>query len=419
MKKILWIIFLGSFSCSGPDSKAIKSQAVETPDAVIPGEKGKCDGNRMPPANYQQETAYVSIAEPNASDLAAQKAVTRLRDKICQGYRCGVIEAKISLWHTARAATQVCAMAVIEAKDVSQFLEQPRAELEKSFEKGAAEIVKVVNAKSKKSSAKIAVGSVTDLGIEGSERSAWLVDKILASLGSAGADTVELPPNWSGLKTPKSVDGVVRGRVTKLHGQESMLEVTWRVQMKNSTRVFKGVEFPELVGPVTDLSTAMTEIDDVGDLSIRFSNKRSGGGMCSGDESDLIIESKTAIHTRIVNLFGDGSEGLLIHAGKKLKPNTAKQVAKVQVLRTTETPVERVVLFGAKREEDFGRFAKTPVPCRLPANIAKDLSSNRGYPEASKNYRTSTSYRILGKDTCGKSAEKQSVDLSSIPKCWE
>ncbi len=416
MKKVLSILILLSWSCGGPDVK--KEDLTPKKDPIVVGEKGKCDGNRMPPVNYQQETAYVSINEPNASDLAAQKAVQRLRDKICQGYRCRALEPKISLWNTARAASQVCAMAVIDSKDVNTFLNQPRAELDKRFDLSGVQIVKLVKAKIKKDTARIAVGTVTDLGVEGGERSSWLVDKFLASLGTAGADTVELPESWSGRKTPKGVDGVVQGRVTRLHGQELMLEVTWRVQMANSKRVIKGVEFPELIGPVTDPSTAMTEIEEAGDLSIRFNNARSGGGMCDGDETEVIIESKDPIFTRVVNLFGDGSEGLLIHAGDKILANKAQTIAKARIVRTTEIPVERLVLFGAKNEKDLGRFAKAPIPCRLPAEVAQSLSNNTGYPEGSKNYRASTSYRILGKDSCGKNAKKQSSDLSSLPMCW-
>ncbi|GEM_PF-5696621 len=181
----------------------------------------------------------------------------------------------------------------------------------------------------------------------------------------------------------------------------------------------KGVEFPEMIGPVTDPNTVMQELGDTGNVSIRLATTRTGGGMCDGDETELVIENNERLFTRVINLYGDGPEGLLVYGSeKKLPKNEAITIAKVAVVKTTSVPVERLVLFGAKTKKELGRFANAPIPCRISKEDAQRFSNNSGYPQGSAKYRSSTSYRILGKDSCVVEAKIQKTDFSSLQSCW-
>ncbi len=408
-----------SVSCSGGDERQ-DTPPVEEPEPTVSLEGSKCLGNRVPPTNYRQETAFVPASEPNASDKAARDATTRLRDRICQGYRCNVIEPKITLWNTQADASQVCAMAVVKGSDVEAFLSEPRAELEASMKKAGAQLATSMKSEGKRP--KIGIDNVRDIGVDGGPRAEWLVDKMSAALLDGGAVVAKLPPTWSGLGLPDGVDAVVRGRVTRLHGQESMLEVTWNLDVGDAVAATSAVEFPELIGPVVDASTMMPDIDDTTQqLSLRFAS-RPGGGLCAGQQTELFLEAGEEMHTRVLNLYGNGDQALLIHASKgKMKAKEPISLGKVEVVPFAgEAPVERFLVFGAKKPSDLGKFEALPVPCRIPAEAAKKLSAGQGIPAgAAKNVAT-RSYRILdGEDCADFTANPASVEaLEKFPSCW-
>jgi len=217
--------------CSGNEGKKEEAKVVEVPtQASLEG--SKCLGNRIPPTNYLQETAFVAVSEDNASERAKTKAVTTLRDRICQGYRCSEIEPQITLWNTQQDAVQVCAMAVVKASAVESFNAAPRASFDSDLIQVASELEGVLLTAKKK---RVSIDNVHDLGIDGGPRAEWLVDRISTAISKTNLELVRLPPDWDGLKLPKGVDAVLRGRVTRLHGRESMLEVTWNLDMGTSS----------------------------------------------------------------------------------------------------------------------------------------------------------------------------------------
>lgn len=413
---LLFIAACGGGETSS-DEQPVEQTGAEEPVSL---EGSKCLGDRVPPSNYKQATAFVSASTANAADVAARKAKADLRDRICQGYRCHVIEPKISLWNTQADAAQVCAMAVVKATEVQAFLDEPRIELDREITRSGAELVEKLGKEGV--SPRIGIDNVRDIGVDGGPRAEWLIDKMKGALLEGGAVVARLPNDWSGLGVPKDVDAVVRGRVTRLHGQEAMLEVTWSLDVANATAATSSVQFPELIGPVVDADTMMPDIDDTTrDLSLRFAS-RPGGGLCAGQRTELFLESSRPLHTRVINLFGTGDQALLIHASDgKMEAKAAKSLGKFKVVPFEETtPVERFLVIGADEPSGLGKFEAVPIPCRIPSDAARELSRGRGIPPAATDNVTTRSYRILdGEDCADFSADPQSVDkLKSFPMCW-
>lgn len=401
---LLTLVAAGLVACGGgqekPDDRVKEESLSERPaDAPPDLSNSKCHGNRVPPTNYLQETAFVPAGNPNATEEAKRAAVQQLRDRICQGYRCGALEPKISHWHTASDAVQVCAMAVIKASDVAAFKEAPRKKFDEDLRARAKQLV---SAFPSSDGARIAFDFVRDVGVDGGPRAEWLIDRMSAALSNNGALIARVPPDWSGLTLPPGVDGVLRGRITPMHGRETMLEVTWSLEIADGvSRAFDPIAFPELIGPAINPLTHLPDLAGVNPaISLRF-DARPGGALCHGQTTELRLETAEALHVRVVNLFGDGSRGMVIHApDEKTTPREATALGRFQVVKDGNVPVERFLVLGSETEAGLGELADVRAPCRLDPTLAKRLSSGRGVPSGAKDYTTSRSYRIIEGEEC-------------------
>ncbi len=398
--------------CSGNEGKKEEAKVVEVPtQASLEG--SKCLGNRIPPTNYLQETAFVAVSEDNASERAKTKAVTTLRDRICQGYRCSEIEPQITLWNTQQDAVQVCAMAVVKASAVESFNAAPRASFDSDLIQVASELEGVLLTAKKK---RVSIDNVHDLGIDGGPRAEWLVDRISTAISKTNLELVRLPPDWDGLKLPKGVDAVLRGRVTRLHGRESMLEVTWNLDMGTQLKSASPVTFPEMIGPVVeggDLTELPTENKDV---SLRF-DARPGGALCNGQTTEIKLATSEPLQARVLDLYGDG-EALMIWGGAT-KVGEPSSLGEFQAVKLEGTlAAERFLVIAAKNGSDLGAYANAPVPCRIPAVDARNLHAGKGVPDAARPFTTSRSYRIMDGDDCSKFEAPAATALDGLPACW-
>lgn len=414
MKRLVLGFLLVAVGCGGSESKK-DDKVAELPAEVVQESlaDSKCLGNRVPPTNYLQETSFVSINEENASELAKTKAVAALRDRICQGYRCSEIEPRITLWNTQQDAVQVCAMAVVKSSDVDSFIAAPRASFDQDLVQVAQELEGVLlTAKLKR----VSIDNVHDLGIDGGHRAEWLVDRISAALSGTKLQIVRLPRGWDGLALPKGVDAVLQGRVTRLHGRESMLEVTWNLDMGTQLKTASPVTFPELIGPVVETAN-LTDLPTDNDIvSLRF-DARPGGALCNGQSTEMKLATSEPLHARVLDLYGDG-EALMIWGGdtKVGKPSSLGDFVAVKL--DGILPAERFLVIAAKTESELGAFANAPIPCRIPEADARNLHKGQGVPVPARPYTTSRSYRIMDGDDCSKFTPPPQTTLDGLPACW-
>lgn len=413
MRKMMTIAFLATtmLGCGKKDVKEDAPAVDEKPP--VPAEDllgaSKCHGNRVPPTNYLQETAFVP-AGSGASEEAGRLAAAKLRDRICQGYRCSELAPMITLWNTESDALQVCAMAVIKDSDVAEFKSAPRNQLDADLAERAAQLVRNVGAKGE---ARIGFDNITDMGVDGGPRAEWLIDRMTAALSKHGALIAHVPADWSGLGVPDGVDAVLRANITPMHGREAMLEVTWKIQLPRGLKAVDAIAFPELIGPSINPLSQLPALAGVNPaISLRF-DARPGGGLCEGQTTELRLETSKALHVRVVNLFGDGSQGMVIYASDgKVSPQQTLSLGEFQVVKATDVPVERFLVLGSETEEGLGYFDDVSAPCRIPGGHATQLSANRGLPDGAKNFTTSRSYRILEGDECS------SFTPPTLPADW-
>lgn len=413
MKRLVLALCLMAVGCSGgEEGKKQEAKVAELPTQASL-EDSKCLGNRIPPTNYLQETAFVAVGEPNAAEAAKIKAVGRLRDRICQGYRCSEIEPRITLWNTQQDAVQVCAMAVVKASDVDSFIAAPRASFDQDLIQVAQELEAVLlTAKLKR----VSIDSVHDLGMDGGQRAEWLVDRISAALSGTKLQLVRLPRGWDGLTLPKGVDAVLQGRVTRLHGRESMLEVTWNLDMGTQLKTASPVTFPELIGPVVETADLVTLPEDNDKVSLRF-DARPGGALCNGQTTEMKLATAEPLQARVLNLYGDG-EALLIWGGATKAGEPASLGDFMAVKQEGGPPAERFLVVAAKHGPDLGVYANAPIPCRIPKADARNLHEGRGVPAAAHPYTTSRTYRIMDGPDCSKFETPPAASVDGLPMCW-
>ncbi len=415
MKRLVLLVALFAVACSSsPEKKDPNKDKEPIDNANISLDGSECLGNRVPPTGWKQATAFHPVNEPNATEMAKDEAVRTLRDRICQGYRCSEIEAKITLWNTEADARQVCAMAVIKGADVAAFQEKPRRELGANLDKSATALMKMLG----KERPKIAIDNVRDNGVDGGARAEWLIDRMNASLSKSGSLVGKLPKGWSGLKLPSGIDGVLRGRITRMHGRESMLEITWTLDLGDAFSSVDPVIFPEFIGPNTSSSFTAPDMSwDNREISVRF-DARPGGGLCNGQKFQMRAETAKDLHVRLINVFGNNA--MVIHSSKEaIKGGQPKSLGTFMAAKMEGIPpAEQFIAIGAQQKSDLGRFADIQkLPCRLPI---QNLDALKGSLPR-KAFKTSRSYRIVeGNDCSGFEAPPAGTvdDLKNLPMCW-
>ncbi len=412
MRRFLILLIVGSLcACSSSPEKPDETKAENPEPPNL--EDSECLGNRVPPTNYRQVTVFEPIDTPNAFEVAKNKAVRQLRDRVCQGYRCNAIEPKISLWHSEADAIQACAMAVVKASDVAAFEQAPRAVLKANLEKTAAALVQASGAERPI----FALDAVRDNGVEGGNRAEWLVDRMSAALTKSGAALGKVPSDWTGMNPPDGADAVLRGRITRMHGREAMLEVTWQLDDGKALRSVDPIIFPEFIGPVVDESTLFDEVAPTSDdVALRFA-ARPGGGLCNGDTFHIFLETSKPLHVRVLNLYGNGDEGLTIWSSRKpVQPGKAIDLGEFQAI-AGEVPAERFVVLAAGDETKLDGLAEVKTPCRLPRDFATRIASADipgGVAAASRGYR------IVDSSDCPKRnlPEADMSQIAKLPLCY-
>lgn len=410
MKRLIVFIPLFAVACSSAPEKPEPEEPVE--QASLEG--SDCLGDRVPPTGWQQATAFAPVNDANAAEAAKDEAVRTLRDRICQGYRCSEVESKITLWNTQADARHVCAMAVIKGAEVAKFQEEPHRALANDLDKSAVALIKMLG----KERPKIAIDNVRDNGVDGGERAEWLIDRMNASLSKSGSLVGKLPNGWSGLKLPPGIDAVLRGRITRMHGRESMLEVTWTLDLGDAFSSVDPIVFPEFIGPNTPSTFIAPDLSwDNREISIRF-DARPGGGLCNGQKFEIRTETKKDLHIRLINVFGDNA--MLIRSTRKpVKGGQPQTIGKFMALKMDGIPAaEQFIAMGAEDLSDLEKFAQPKtIPCRLPV---QDLSKLRDVLPPQP-FKTSRSFRIVDGNDCSDFAPPEAgtiEDLKKIPMCW-
>jgi len=411
MKRILLAFLLAG--CSG--SPEPKDQPVTEQVVTQPLTDSACLGNRVPPTNYLQETAFASVSEPNAAEVAKSRAMGALRDRICQGYRCGEIESKLTLWNTEQDSERVCAMAVVDARDVDAFLAAPRATFDKDLSASAADIASTLTAMKKK---RLAFDNVRDLGVDGGPRAEWLIDRMVNALSATNVTMTRLPADWNGLQLPKGIDGVLSGRITQVHGREAMLEVTWNLNLGDSFKSASPITFPEMIGPVINANTIFPDLPDMNKgVALRF-DARPGGALCAGQKTRMRLAVSEPLHVRIVNLYGKDDALLIWASDGPVQPGKEVDLGEFIAVPGPTSAAERFLVVAGQNPQDLGELVAAPVVCKVPTKYAEELGRGDGLKDGAKRFSTSRSFRVMSGAECSSYTAPPSSAADAFPSCW-
>jgi hypothetical protein len=312
----------------------------------------------------------------------------------------------VSPWKTGSNGTQVCAMSVVKKEDLEDWRGRTLTltNLDTALGTASTELLKPLTA----GKTRVTVAEVTDLGVPGGMRADWLRAR-LSRLLEKGASVVDPPRGWAGNGTPSGIDLVVRGSiVSRGEGGIPMLEVTWDGMTSRGSHVHATpISFPQSASPPAPAAALVTLPQSEG-LSVRIDSARAGG-LCAGERTQLWVESDRDAFVRVFDLYGD-NQVLLEY------PDDDSPSAKL--------PAGQTVAVGGKlapRESALGPMRAIKGPCRIDADVARQLHAGGGTPAGTKVARTG--YRIFTDPACAASAPtvqaRQGVvdSIAALPVC--
>ncbi|RVU42662.1 hypothetical protein EA187_15860 [Lujinxingia sediminis] len=421
-----WIGYAAMVGVLGCASQPVAPRGQRAQEVQAPADPQACSGNLVPPTGYHQETAFVPLSVSNARQQAAEDARMRLRDRLCQGYRCEQIAEHVTVWRTTHDGRQACVMAVASREKVAAVYAEPTRELEAGLARMASTIegaLGEIEGDEGGEANSVALDTINDSGVNGGPRAEWLHDQILAALSYSGVSTRKLPGRWSGLGLPPSTGAVVRGTIRQIPGQEAMLEASFRLERGDEIRGIGSVRFPQAIAPMIDPQTHMPPLPEGNGKVALHMDARPGGALCEGQQTELWLETAEPLHVRVINLYGNGEGGLMVYSSgeERLPPHHPVSLGEFKAVRASEVPVERFLVVAAPTMEALGRFASLETTCRLPATMASALNGGQQVPRASMPWAMGMDYRLMSGEACEDVAAPPAQDLSmleGLPSCW-
>jgi hypothetical protein len=399
--------------------------AVATPTSA-PSDDWRCGGDLVPPTGWEQQTSFEDSRTPNATQVASDRATRELTQRLCGGASdCDFLRARVSPWKTGSNGTQVCAMSVVKKEDLEDWRGRTLTltNLDTALGTASTELLKPLTA----GKTRVTVAEVTDLGVPGGMRADWLRAR-LSRLLEKGASVVDPPRGWAGNGTPSGIDLVVRGSiVSRGEGGIPMLEVTWDGMTSRGSHVHATpISFPQSASPPAPAAALVTLPQSEG-LSVRIDSARAGG-LCAGERTQLWVESDRDAFVRVFDLYGD-NQVLLEYPdddSPSAKLPAGQTVAVGGKLGFEAVPVpgyeyERFLVVAAPSEAALGPMRAIKGPCRIDADVARQLHAGGGTPAGTKVARTG--YRIFTDPACAASAPtvqaRQGVvdSIAALPVC--
>jgi hypothetical protein len=411
-------------ACAPPPAAAPSASPASPASAAVATDEWRCGGDLVPPTGWQQDTAFVDSTTGNARDRAATEAAAKLGKRLCTeagGTGCDFLTARIKPWKTGTNGKDVCAMAVIKAEELTEWrnLAATVATLDDRLAAAAGELLHGVAA-----GGRVAIDQVVDMGVPGGARADWLrarMDRLLAKQ----ATVVDVPKRWAGDGVPAGVDVVVRANlVSRMEMGVATVESTWSARFRDGHHVASApVTFPEQAGPRPPTEAQPTLPSSAG-LSVRLDSDH-GGSLCAGERTQIWLRSDAAAFVRVFDLYGAG-EALVTYPTDDM-PNAHVEAGQSIPLggrlgfEATPAPgseSERFLVIAASTERELGRFSGAKGECRVPSDLAHQLSAGQGVPPGVK--VATTGYRIITGPSCPAATgprEGAADAIASIPLC--
>jgi hypothetical protein len=414
---------------SPPSSPSPGSSPAATTTPTTSAAAGwDCGDVLVPPAGYEQETAFVAAAVADARQQAVDGARARLLSRLCDGRPCEGLAPHVTPWRTGQGGDQVCAMVVIDAAEVQRWrARQSLSDLDQQLAGAARALVDGL------ASPTVAIDKIEDGGVPGGERARWLEARMVTALGHAGARVVDVPADFSGVGLPAGTQALVSARTTMRREQgESIVEAIWEARVSTG----RGPPTRRAAPPVTFLAVAAPPnpvvVDALPpsrpDLAIRVASHHAGG-LCAGEQTQVKLTTTQTLQVRVFDLYGEDGAVLIF-------PNDERPDGRVvggrtidlggpggfAVVPVPDSSVERFLVVAAPTEAGLGAFASYRRACRVDPAIARALHRGQGLPGGA--LVASDGFRLLPEADCPgvkapSPAERQALAraLAELPPC--
>ncbi|MEO1270224.1 MAG: hypothetical protein AAFX99_19220, partial [Myxococcota bacterium] len=309
------------WSCAGsPPPAAPPTANLTPPDQDKPADGWDCSGNLVPPAGWEQETAFADSTSPNALQNASESAKGQLIGRLCgSSLGCDFLAARVKTWKTGSGAGQACAMAVIRKEDLTDW-RTLASQFDRDLDRAVGQLLD--NAK------RVAIDRIVDSGVPGGQRALWLQNRMEQALTRVDITLIEPPAGWNGDRPPPGVDRVLRASVTpRLEQGTKVIEVTWKARYLTRGAIAKksadAITLPADIAPSINGLYPSLPIG-AKDITLRL-DSRYGGGLCMGETTQVWLHSKRDLHVRVFDLYGRDGALLLFpnaqHPSGQVKAN--------------------------------------------------------------------------------------------------
>lgn len=403
-----------------PPAVKVAANSTNTGMSTLSKDPLDCTGKIIPPTGYFHAVGFVP--EANGGPAAAEQALAKLREKVCQG-RCGTLDPEFKIWRQGTGGGQICAMAVINRTKVEEWRAgQNVAGLDDEIGAVAKTLMESIG----KKQARIFVARIRDGGATGGPRARWLLPRLRRAFDEAGATPVVIR-EWDGESVPKGADAVVLAQLEDRNDQgqpvvDLAVDLLHKVGRATALRSANPITFAAAAAPAP--GTDLPRLPSDKGLSVRFSTGE-GGVLCAGEKTSLMLKTDADLHVRVFSLYGQ-SGALMIHpaegASDLVKANSPIMIggdAGFEALPLPGTDAERVLVVAAQDAADLGPLGKYQTTCRLPSADAAKLHRFEGLPTRAR--VAADGYRIVEGGTCAaldpqKRADMQRM-LAEVPLC--
>jgi hypothetical protein len=411
----------------------VEQQPTSAPSALgaapaAPGtSRWTCSDELVPPAGYEQETAFVN--DSRTTQEAVDAARTQLLQRLCgvQQATCDGLSSSITSWRTGAGSGQRCAMVVVATADVEAWrAAQSTSTLDRDLRRAVAELLAAAPLR-------VAVDKISDGGAAGGLRASWLQQRLQVALSTTSARIVEMPATFTGVGVPAGVDVLLGGTLVERRERGvAVVEALFTARRASrdgntSVRAAAAVVFAAAVAPPAPAVVAPLPVSSP-ELTVRISSAHAGG-LCAGERTQVFLTSTRSRVVRVLGLYGD-NEALLMFPGPA-HPDGSVAAGEVlplggpdgfDVVPVANSTVERFVVVAADTTAGLGAFAALTTTCRLAPDVARAVHAGRGFPaEATV---VSDGYRLLPPSSCPSvsppaPAALQALQdsLSSLPEC--
>jgi len=245
----------------------------------------------------------------------------------------------------------------------------------------------------------VAVYRVRDGIAWGGARSAWVQRLLESALITEGGRVIEPPKDWDGRRRLPKVELILDAAISaRMEKQVSILDVHWRARRGQELVVSETLNFPSAAAPKVESPRHVLAPRENEAVHLSF-DARPGGMLCDGERTTLRLKSERDLHVRVLNLFADGGQGLLLLPDRgvegRLKAGKTLSIGPFRAIPLGSA--EQFLVVAAPTRAGLGWLGGLSPGCRLTPLQAGRLAGGDLPKDA---LVSQTGFRVVQDPTC-------------------